>query len=192
MKVAAKETLFRQGDPGDALFFLSSGLMEVSVVSEGGRKLVLDILRDGAVFGEIALFDPGPRTASIIALEDCRLVALKHSDIIAAVRTDPDTAIKIFQLAAQRMRWMNQQLGDQVFLPLSTRLARRLLYLDQDETGYLNLSQAQLADFVGATREAVSKTLKDWKNSGLIEAQRGGLRILDRKALSLVAAHPPY
>lgn len=83
---------------------------------------------------------------------------------------------------------MNAQLNEQVFLPMPVRLARKLLYLTPDSgDGRLGLSQSELAEFVGATREAVSKTLSNWKRSGIIEINRGALQILDRTALGLLA-----
>ena len=86
------------------------------------------------------------------------------------------------------MRWMTAQLNEQVFLPMPARLARKLLYLTRaDVRGQLSLSQSELAEFVGATREAVSKTLSNWRKAGLIEISRGGLTILDRGGLTVLA-----
>ncbi|MEL7344985.1 MAG: Crp/Fnr family transcriptional regulator [Pseudomonadota bacterium] len=188
----ANEALFFEGDDGDAMFVVRSGALEVSVSSEDGRKLVLDIIRPGSVFGEIALFDPGPRTATVRAIEKAELMSLSHGDARIAIEDDPSLALELVRLAGQRMRLMTGQLGDQVFLPLSARLARRVLYLDDGSSAPLQLNQSQLAEFVGATREAVSKTLRDWKAAGLVEAHRGGLTIMDREALSIVALRRQY
>ena len=96
-----------------------------------------------------------------------------------------DDAISNFEVA---LIAPNLQLNEQVFLPMPVRLARKLLYLVPDSgNGRLALSQAELAEYVGATREAVSKTLSNWKRSGLIEISRGGVQILDRSALGLLA-----
>lgn len=182
------EVLFEQGDPGDALFALVEGMIEISVLSPDGRKLVLDIMRPGALLGEIALFDPGTRTATATAVGPARLRRLDNASLMAAIRQQPDLAVDLIHLAGRRMRMMNAQIEDQVFLPLSSRLARKLLYLtatDPDMT--LKLSQSQLAEFVGATREAVSKALGEWKRAGVVDAGRGGLRVLDRPALAALA-----
>ena len=184
--------LFTEGDHGDALFVVRAGTLDVSVMSEDGRKLVLDILRPGSVFGEIALFDPGPRTATVHALEPAELVSLSNADARKAIADAPEIAMDLVQIAGQRMRLMSGQLGDQVFLPLSARLARRVLYLHDGTDSPVRLNQSQLAEFVGATREAVSKTLRDWKMAGLVEAHRGGLTIMDREALSIVALRRQY
>ncbi|WP_424965797.1 Crp/Fnr family transcriptional regulator [Dinoroseobacter sp. S375] len=182
------ETLFEQGDPGDALFAVVEGIIEISVLSPDGRKLVLDIMRPGALLGEIALFDPGVRTATAIAVGPTRLRRLKNADLMNAIRKSPDMAVDLIHLAGRRMRSMSAQIEDQAFLPLSTRLARKLLYLTEaNPEGELFLSQAQLAEFVGATREAVSKTLGEWKRARVIEANRGALRILERGAMRALA-----
>ncbi|WP_298840364.1 Crp/Fnr family transcriptional regulator [uncultured Roseobacter sp.] len=184
------EVLFEQGDAGDALYAIVSGSLEFSILSREGRKLSLDVMRPGALFGEIALFDPGTRTATVTALEKSSVRGVKNADVIAAIRQKPELGIDMIQLAGERMRWMSSQLNEQVFLPMPARLARKILYLTLDgseQLSMLALSQAELAEFVGATREAVSKTLSLWKRAGVIDVSRGGVRVLDRDALQIMA-----
>lgn len=184
------QILFEQGDEGDTLYAIFSGSLEFSVLSSEGRKLSLDVMRPGALFGEIALFDPGERTATVTALEASRVRGIKNADVIKAIQNAPELGIDLFQLAGQRMRWMSSQLNEQVFLPMPARLARKILYLTLAPTNSLStltLSQAELAEFVGATREAVSKTLSTWKRANVIESTRGGLQVLDRDALQAMA-----
>ena len=182
------QVLFEQGDVGDALFVIVSGTVEFSILSSTGRKLSLDIMRPGDIFGEIALFDPGPRTATAIACEPCRVRRVRNRDVLDQIRQHPDLATDMIRLAGQRMRWMNSQLNEQVFLPISSRLARKLLHLTAEtQSCTLGLSQSELAEFVGATREAISKTLSAWKQTGVIGATRGGPEILDRPALHRLA-----
>lgn len=190
VELAEGEVLFEQGDTGDALYAIVSGSLEFSILSREGRKLSLDVMRPGALFGEIALFDPGTRTATVTALEPCRVRGVKNADIMAAIRKSPELGIDLIQLAGVRLRWMSSQLNEQVFLPMPARLARKILYLTIDgseDLALLNLSQAELAEFVGATREAVSKTLSIWKRAGVIDASRGGVRVIDRNALQVMA-----
>ena len=188
IRLSQGEVLFEQGDTGDALYAITEGALEFSILSAAGRKLTLDLMRPGAVFGEIALFDPGTRTATVTATEPSRLRRLRNRDILNQIQKYPDLAGDLLRLAGQRMRWMNAQLNEQVFLPMPVRLARKLLYLTPEAgNGRLGLSQSELAEFVGATREAVSKTLSNWKRNGIIEINRGALQILDRKALGLLA-----
>ncbi len=184
------EILFSEGDRGDALYAVMSGQLEVSVLSSEGRKLALDVMRPGDLFGEIALFDPGPRTATLTTLGACSLLQVRNADILEALKRQPAVATDLIALAGRRMRWMNQQLHEQVFLPMPTRLARKILYLTPDKAGkigQLSLSQAELAEFVGATREAVSKTLSSWRKQGIVELSRGGLSLTDRPGLRAIA-----
>ncbi|MFD3191355.1 Crp/Fnr family transcriptional regulator [Sedimentitalea sp. HM32M-2] len=184
------DVLFEQGDEGDALYAIIKGAVEFSVLAMDGRKLTLDMMRPGALFGEITLFDPGMRTATATAVQDTTLWRIRHSDVLTQIRQRPDLAVDMIHLAGQRMRWMGRQLNEQVFLPLPTRLARKVQHLapaDQPSPFRLSLSQAELAEFVGATREAVSKILSSWKRDGVIQSARGGVVILDWDALSLLA-----
>lgn len=186
--LSAGEVLFEEGDTGDALYAVIDGVLEVSVLSPDGRKLLLDVMRTGDLLGEIALFDPGVRTATITALENTKLRKIANSALLAQIRKTPDLGEDMLRLAGQRMRWMTLQIGDQVFLPVPSRLARKLLYLtDSDPEKLLEMSQSQLGEFVGATREAVSKILSEWRRNELVEVSRSGVRIKDRMALSKIA-----
>lgn len=189
-RLAAGEMLFEQGDEASALYGLIEGALEVSVLSLDGRKLALNVLRPGALFGEIALFDPGERTATVVATEPSVVKRVDYDNVLDRVREEPELAIDLIHLAGQRMRWMDRQLNEQVFLPMPSRLARKIIYLtDRPEGGpvTLALSQAELAEFVGATREAVSKTLSLWKKAGVISVARGAISVLDRTALQTLA-----
>lgn len=184
------ETLMVQGDEGDTFYFVLSGAFEVSITSTEGRKLSLNVAHKGDVLGEIALFDPGPRTATVTARELSRIRGIKNADVMAALSQTPDLSRELIQLAGARMRQMNQQLNEQVFLPLPPRLARKILQLtahDPDRKPLLALSQLELAEFVGASREAVSKTLSGWTKDGHIKLSRGSLRVLEKDALQELA-----
>ncbi len=190
VRLARGEVLFKQGDAGDALFAVIDGAMEVSILSVDGRKLSLDLLTPGAVFGEIALFDPGTRTATVTAVEPARLLRVLSTDVLRELHDHPELAIDMIRLAGQRMRWMGRQLNEQVFLPVPTRVARKLLHLaprQGAQTGAVRLSQAELAEYVGATREAVSKTLAVWKRQGIVDVTRGHVSIRDVPTLEALA-----
>lgn len=190
IRLGAGEILFEQGDEGDALYAIISGAVEFSVLAMDGRKLTLEMMRPGELFGEITLFDPGARTATASAVEPSLLWRVRHADVLRQIRKQPELAVDMIHLAGQRMRWMGRQLNEQVFLPLPTRLARKVLHLAPEEAVTpckLTLSQAELAEFVGATREAVSKILASWKRDGVIQGARGGLVIVDWEALSRLA-----
>lgn len=184
------DVLFEQGDEGDALYAILEGTLEVSFLAMSGRKLSLTLMRPGEVFGEIALFDSGPRTATIAAAESSRVLRVRQGDVMEQIRQHPDLAVDLIRLAGLRMRWMGSQLNEQVFLPMPIRLARKLLHLSglqDDPSTRITLSQSELAEFVGATREAVSKTISTWKRDNVVEASRGGLMIQDFQALRELA-----
>ncbi|AXI48506.1 Crp/Fnr family transcriptional regulator [Sulfitobacter sp. SK012] len=184
------EVLFEEGEQGETLYAMVSGTLEVSVISSDGRKLSLHVLHQGAVFGEICLFDPGPRTATLTALEPTSVMAIRNADVLQALHETPSLHIDMIQLAGKRLRWMGSQLSEQVFLPLPARLARKILHLTDAglvQTEKLAMSQSDLAEFVGASREAVSKTLATWKADGLIDLSRGGLLLRDRPSLEKIA-----
>ncbi len=184
------EVLFEQGDEGDALYAILSGALEVSFLAMSGRKLSLDLMRPGEVFGEIALFDSGPRTATVLAAEESQVLRVRRRDVMQQIKIHPDLAVDLIRLAGKRMRWMGAQLNEQVFLPMPVRLARKLLHLagpQIEPSTRIMMSQSELAEFVGATREAVSKTISTWKRDNVVEASRGGLMIHDIDALRELA-----
>ncbi len=184
------QTLFEQGDEGNALYAILEGTLEVSFLAMSGRKLTLTLMRPGEIFGEIALFDNGPRTATISAAEPSRVLRVLRNDVLRQIRQHPDLAEDMIRLAGLRMRWMGSQLNEQVFLPMPIRLARKLLHLSElqdNPADRITLSQSELAEFVGATREAVSKTISTWKRDNIVQASRGGLLIQDFDALRELA-----
>lgn len=184
-ELKAGEVLFEQDDFDDKLYVLDEGLLEVSVYSSNGRKLALNLLRSGSVFGEIAMFDPGTRTAGITAIEDCKLRYLRQSAVIKEIENAPHLAAELLSFAGKRMRWLSEQVEHQVFLSPAARLAAKVLYLSEG-TGLVALSQAQLADYVGVSREVVSKTLTEWRRDGYVELSRGKLKVLTPDALEKI------
>ncbi|MQY43396.1 cyclic nucleotide-binding domain-containing protein [Epibacterium sp. SM1969] len=188
MQLAPGDTLFEQGDEGTALYAVIDGELELSILSSTGRRHILDRISAGAVFGEIALFDPGVRTATATSVGRSTLRRLDRKDVLTQLQNHPELAEDMLRLAGQRMRWMSTQLNEQVFLPLPVRLARKLLHLSPEgQNDWLKLSQAELAEYVGATREAVSKTLAGWKRNSILDIRRGGVEILDHAALEELA-----
>jgi CRP/FNR family cyclic AMP-dependent transcriptional regulator len=180
------EQLFEQGDPADAFFILERGEIEISVLSPDGRKLSLDIVVPGEVLGEIGLFG-GERTASATALGEAALRRMRRVDVLAQMRTRPDLALEFIEILCERLRVVSRRLEERAFLPVPARLASRLVYLADKvgsvRDGSIPVTQSELADFVGATREATAKTLGDWRSRGWIALARGSVRVLDRAAL---------
>ncbi len=189
-QLAAGTLLFQKDEEADSIFVLDEGEIEISVTSVDGRKLALEILTPPEVFGEIGLF-AGRRTADATALGAVRLRRVRRSDFLAGLRDEPDLSVEIIELLCARLRDISDKLEERAFKPLPTRIARRILHLSEkyaDRGGTIPLSQAELADFAGATREAVAKTLGQWRAQGWIELPRGALAIKDRVPLQILAS----
>lgn len=191
-RLTSGQVLFEQGDQGDALYAVISGELEVSVTSSSGKKLGLDIMGPGELFGEIALFAPGPRTATITATTQTEVWGLRNADVLKALSAMPELYIDMIELAGMRLRWMSAQYHEQVFMDVTTRLARRLLHLSGDGKRPVRMSHADLATFIGATRETISKTLSGWKRDGLIELGRSTVAVVDLDGLKKVAENDSF
>ena len=185
--LSAGQVLFEQGDEGDSLYFVEAGSLEVSVLSSEGRKLYLELMRAGDIFGEIALLNPGPRTATVTAREQTQVQRIARSFLVEACLEDPQLGLEVAGIAGRRLRSISTQFHEQVFLPLPARLARKLLHLVTVGDPTLRLSQNDLADFIGATREAVSKTLKHWEHNGVISLGRQKVIVNDFDALQALS-----
>ena len=181
------EVLFHQGDPGGDLFVIEDGVIEISVISDDGRKLTLNTLAEGQAFGEIALLDEGPRTATAIALRETRLTRIARAALVAAIREVPDLGIELMALAGRRLRWVNALLEERAFDPLAVRLARRLCQLDAQARrrgeASVAIGQEELAAYASASRVAVANVLGAWKRDGSIRTERGRITLLDRERM---------
>jgi CRP-like cAMP-binding protein len=185
----AGEALFLKGDPGDALYALRRGRIRIVTSTDSGRRLTLNILGSGDVFGEIALLDGRPRTADAIAIEPCELLMVRRRDFTALLERRPLVAIGVIELLCARLRWMSDRMEESAFLPMPVRLARRLVGLSEDYGSEINVSQEELAVFVGTSRESVNRQLQDWKQKGLVELGRSRIRLVDREGLMPLVQH---
>lgn len=181
------EVLFLKGDPGDALYAVRRGQVRISTGTASGRRLTLNLLSPGDVFGEIALLDGRERTADAAATESSELLVIRRADFLELLRQEPELGIRIIAFLCDRIRWMSERMEETVLQPLPARLAQRLLSLADDLGSELHLSQEELAVFVGATRESVNRQLQAWRRSGLVQLGRGRVHLLDRAGLTKVA-----
>lgn len=174
------EVVFHQGDPGDTLHVIAAGRVKVVVIAESGEEIVLFILGPGELFGEIALLDGGPRTASVVAVEPLETATLKRQDFLDLLRRSTVALECVLVALAASLRRTTDELSDFVGLDLYGRLAKRLLGL-ADSHGRrvddaieieLPLTQEELAGMVGATRASVNKLLGIYEDRGAI-ARRG-------------------
>lgn len=182
-------TIFTKGDAGTCLFAVCSGTVQVTVGSAAGKSAVFNHLRDGEIFGEIALLDGQPRTADAVAFTDCKLMIIERRDFIPLLRSDPDLTIRLMEILCSRLRRTSEQVEDLMFLDLKTRLAKTLLRLSDAATGNegIAISQSDLSQIVGMSREMINKQLQVWVKAGSIRLQRRHIIVLLRDALEQIA-----
>lgn len=184
--------LFTEGEPGDRLYFVLDGKIKLTHASGDGRESLLMVLGPGDMFGELSLFDPGPRTSTAVAVTDAEVVGLGHSDLRPWLRSHPDVAETLLRALAHRLRRTSETMSDLVFADVPGRVAKALLDLGGKfgtaSTGGLlvhhDLTQEELAQLVGASRETVNKALADFATRGWIRLETRSVEILDHERLS--------
>ena len=183
--IARNEVLFRRGDESHELFGIVSGRVAILTRSPDGRESLVAVLEEGSLFGELPLFDEGPRSADARALEDTQLLVLQYPAVREAFQAHPHLLWVIVRVLARRLRSTDDSLADAVFLDVPARTAKRLLELSGDRDEFrLPMTQEDLAGLVGASRERVNKALSQFAKLDWIEIQgRNRYRIVDRAAL---------
>jgi CRP-like cAMP-binding protein len=185
------EIVFHQGDLGETLFVVSEGLIKVFVTSEDGDEVVLATLRPGDTFGELALIDGGPRSASASVIEEATLVLLTRSAFFAALEHHPEIREALFRSLGRLLRRVLVYASDLVFLDLAGRVAKLLLGLS-DERGEmhhegvlldLHMSQSDLAAMCGGSRPTVNQILRSFEERGYVSVK--GKKILIREPEAL-------
>ncbi|MET4698654.1 CRP/FNR family cyclic AMP-dependent transcriptional regulator [Constrictibacter sp. MBR-5] len=190
----AGEVIFEKGSPGQGLMAVLSGRVRISSPSPEGREIVLNIIHPGQIFGEIALLDGKERTADATAMEACELLILERRDFVPFLEKHPDICLRLIAVLCERLRRTTEQVEDVLFLDLQARLAKTLLHLvDAHGRPVSNgvalgakLSQRDLANMIGASRESVNRQLSLWEEEGLISRDRGAITILDSAALQML------
>ena len=174
------------------MMMVHRGRIKVCTHSEDGKELVLNLFGPGDVFGEVALLDGSPRTAGAVAIDHCELLVLDRRDFIPFLLEHADASVRMLEVLTHRLRRTTQLLEDVAFREGPARLARRFVHLAefsgrQVEGGIfvdMALSQQQLANMVGMTRESINKQLRQWRSEGLISWERGYYTINNLEALS--------
>ncbi len=192
VKVAKGQILFKEGDAGDRLFVVVEGKLKLGTSSGDGRENLLSILGPGDMFGELSLFDPGPRTATATAVVDSRLLALANDQVIGWVTANPQVSLQLLGRLAQRLRKANDVLSDLVFADVPGRVAKAIIELGErfgtkkDDGLHVNheLTQEELAQLVGASRETVNKALADFASRGWVKLEPRAVVVLDYERLS--------
>ena len=173
----AGEMVFREGDPGEQLLGVISGNIDIKADSTDGQSLNLNRIGPGEIVGEIAFLDGGLRTASGAASEPTRCFAIPREPFMALVREHADIALQLLVLVCERVRWTSDRVADFAFLTPQARLGRRLVHL-ASANREVTISQAELARYLGVSRQLVNGFLRDWQDAGLVTLSRGRI-ILD-------------
>src|SRR5215203_6705702 len=175
-----------QDDPGDSLFVLRTGRVKVVLIGEDGREVILGVLEPGSHFGELALIDDQPRSAHVIAMEDSQLLILRREDFRRRVEANPSVAWSLLTELSRRLRRADEKIGGLVLLDVPGRIARLLLDLAEEagsNTIEKPLTHQTIAQMIGASRETVSRAMKDFQDAGLITVERRRIGLANRPAL---------
>ena len=188
--------IFSQGDPGDALYGIASGRVRISTADDAGHEVFLNVLGPGDTFGEIAMLDGLHRTASAVAVDPSTLVVIPRAQFLAHLERDPGLALHLMKLLCERLRWVSDIIDESAFLTGPARVAKRLLRLldtygrptGNGETE-LVISQAELGQFLGISRQVINQYLGNWSEQGWVSLKRGRILVKDLKALREVSTH---
>lgn len=175
-----------EDDPGDSLFIVRSGRVKVVLVAEDGREVILGVLGVGEHFGELSLIDDQPRSAHVIAMEDSTLLVLRRDDFRRRVESNPSVAWALLAELSRRLRRADGKIGGLVLLDVPGRIAQLLLDV-AEETSHAAiekpLTHQIIAQMIGASRETVSRTMREFQDAGLITVHRRRIAIQDRERL---------
>jgi CRP-like cAMP-binding protein len=192
IELARGQTLFSEGDPGSHLYVVTAGKVKLGRTAPDGRENLLAIMGPGEMFGELSLFDPGPRTATATAVTDTRLSGLDHADLQPWLTGRPEVAGQLLAALARRLRRTNEAMADLVFSDVPGRVAKALLDLARRfgvaaEDGVRvthDLTQEELAQLVGASRETVNKALADFASRGFLRLEGRAVVLLEVERLA--------
>jgi CRP-like cAMP-binding protein len=193
-RFASGEIIFSMGAPGPSMMAIAEGSVRVEVVTPDGRDVILNELRTGDVFGEIALLDGGERSAAVRSIGNSTLVVLERRALLDVLQRNPQFSIRLIELLCQRVRRSDERMMEIAFMDLPTRLSRLLLRLSaappaspEAPVSRLSLSQSELAKMIGNTRENVNRCLRKWQEVELIDLKDGWLILRDRARLDALA-----
>jgi len=195
------ELIFSQGDRGDGLYIVAKGHVSISRQNPDGDELILAIYEPGEYFGELALFDEEPRSASAITIDDCEMLFLSRVAFRLFLEGHPAAIFTCLEVIVRQLRRCTDLVDEIALLDVRSRLARRLLRLAEqgmvatgeresqlsgaqhDKSHSFRITQQHLANMLGATRESVNKHLNSFVDDGMIRLERGHIRILDPERL---------
>lgn len=178
------DTVFYEGDPGTSLCVVQNGRIKLGLTSTEGREIVIDLLGTGDVFGELALLDGEPRSATAVATEASDLLLLERDEFVQFLLERPTVAVALLGILSRRLRRDAQLLQDAAFLDVPARLARTILRLAEAPSAggpavTPRLNQTDLAGLAGTTRETLNKWLGFFQEQGFIRWEKGRISVLE-------------
>lgn len=178
--------LFLQSDPSDNFYIVRSGQISIQLESPDGREMTINEIQPGDSFGELGIITDGLRSASAFSRTDVDLVCFTRNAFLQILDEEPKLARRFLSITAERLRSSSERESALAFLDAQARLARLLLQLDRRELqkGYITISQEEIAQRTGMTRQTVAKTLGRWRRSGWLITGRGHILLLNRSELN--------
>jgi CRP-like cAMP-binding protein len=179
------EILFFQSDPSETAYIVRAGNISIILNSPDGREMVINEMHGGDLFGELGILTKKSRSTSAIARTDSEVIVIPRQPFLRAVQNEPQLALRLLELTALRLQMSGKREGALAFMDAQARLARLLLELEeeQQDRGYVTISQEELAHHTGLIRQTVAKALGKWRRAGWLITGRGRILILNRKAL---------
>lgn len=187
--------VFQQGEAGNALMAVLRGSAKASTPTRGGKEVILNIIGPGEIFGEIALLDEGPRSATVTTLEDTSLLIIENRDFKPILDANPTLCRALLRLVCGRLRRASDQVVETMFLERASRLAKTLIWLAErygSETADgvaigVTLSQRELGNVAAMSRESVNKQLTEWRKQSLVSMIGKTIVIQNRAELERVS-----
>ena len=185
------QALFHEGDSGESLYVVIEGLVKLSVASPDGREMLLAMVRPMESFGELSLVDGGPRSTSAVAVEATAVLVLRRSDLLEALRHEPALVDGVLRSMGSLVRRLTEQTTDLVFLDVNERVAKLLVSLverdgvSRDGTVVVDLalSQGELAEMVGVSRQSLNQALRKLAERGWITLDGRHVTVTDLDGL---------
>jgi CRP/FNR family transcriptional regulator, cyclic AMP receptor protein len=187
----AGREIFAKGSPGHSLMAVLRGSVKISSLSDSGKEIVFTIFNEGEIFGEIAVLDGDERSADATAMTDCELLVLNRRDLLPVLERRPDVCMILLRILCRRLRVTTEQVEDVMFRHLESRVARALVQLAESLSLHgvrsrsveLHVSQRELGNMAGGSRESVNKQLQIWYRQGLIDLSKCSIIIRDIEAI---------
>ena len=185
------QIIFHHGDPGGLLYIIISGKVKIAHSTPEGQEALLAILGEDDFFGELALLDDSPRSATAEAIRPTETLTLHRDDFMNFISNNPTFALHVLKTLGRNIRRLNSQLSDVFFLDLPARLARTLLTLAEQHGRVtmegividLSLTQTDLAEMTGATRVSINKAIGRFRREGWVQTKGRKFIILNEEAL---------